>query len=178
MKNINPELDNWQDLTSWTHRLPEFVIAATIGTVGTWGIYVLFGLSFWWTSLIWFLFSVISFGGVESATWAYLQWTSKDWPDKGRKSTLKPFNDWLAGLFGYKLYDEGYSWIWAFTKGFITTIPLFGIGGITLPLCRELASHAKSVGLPWEKNFWMEFLGDGLAYTLASIIFVLIVAHL
>ena len=87
---------------------------------------------------------------------------------------MRGVNDWLAARLGYRLGDEGYSWIWAFTKGLITTLPLGATGAIFQPLWRELASHAKG-RLPFDPNFWMEYVGDGFAYASAAVVFIIIV---
>lgn len=175
----------WQDKTSWASEVPEFVIALSIGSIGIWGFEKLFGFPILWGIAGWLLFLVIAYAGKQSGTWAYLNWEghTKDSngdgviDDKdGRQSTMREFNDMLAGLFSYKLGDEGYSWIWAFTKGFITTLPLFSLGAIFQPLWREAMSHAKG-RLPGDPNMYME-LGDGLAYASAAITFISIVGLL
>jgi len=184
MASINLELDTWQDGFKNGHRVPELVVALTIGSIGTWGQYQIFdGLSAWWLPLILLGMTAVSFAGKESATVGYLRHKGsiKDANGDGvvdnkdaRKNTLQPLNAWLSGLFGWKNGDEGYSWVWAFTKGFITTMPVFCIGAITQPIGREIASHAKG-RLPWDSNFWMEYFGDGFGYSSACLLYIILI---
>lgn len=177
-----PWSKKWQDFASWGSQLPEWIIAISVAMVAIWGWDKLLDISAIWVILSWVVFFFIVLAGKESATWAYLNWTGHT-KDKdgdgiitdadGRDSTMRDINNWIAGLFSYKLGDEGYSWVWAFTKGLITTAPLFGIGAIFQPLWREAASHAKG-RLPGDSNTYME-IGDGFAYASAAIAFILIV---
>ncbi len=154
--------------------VPEIVIAVSIGIIAATGWQHFFGLGFLATIGVFIISGLIAYAGKQSATWAYLSWEGHKTPDTDRTSTLKPVNDWLAARLGYRLGDEGYSWVWAFTKGLITTLPLGGTSAIFQPLWREIASHAKN-RLPFEHNFWMEFIGDGLAYASAAAVFIFIV---
>ena len=184
MASINLELDTWQDGFKNGHRVPELIIALTIGSIGTWGTYEMFeDMSAWWIPLIFTAMTAVSFAGKESATVGYLRHKGsiKDANGDGvvdnkdaRKNTLQPLNAWLSGLFGWKNGDEGYSWVWGFTKGAITTAPLFSIGAITQPIGREIASHAED-RLPFDSNFWMEYFGDGFGYSVATILFIILV---
>lgn len=157
--------------------VPELVIGLSIAIIGVWGWGELFNLSALWSIGLFFAFWLVSYLGKQSATWAYLVWEGYPDPSYDRDSTTKPFNDWLAYELGYKLGDEGYSWVWAFTKGLVTTLPVMALGAIFQPLCRELASHARG-RLKGEPNTYMEFVGDGLAYTLACVAFVGVVVFL
>jgi hypothetical protein len=134
-----------------------------------------------WASALFTVSSAVAYMGKQSATWAYLNWggytKDKDGDGiitnaDGRDSTMFGFNNWLASRLGHRLGDEGYSWTWASTKGLITTLPLAGLGAIFQPLWREAASHAKD-RLPFEHNFWMEFVGDGFAYATAASVFII-----
>lgn len=87
--------------------------------------------------------AVISYAGMQSATWMFLRWESHDDPNTERSSTLKPIVDWLASRWGYKIGDEGYAWVAAGVKGFIITLPIGGVGAITWPLGYEVGSHLK-----------------------------------
>ena len=111
----------------------------------------------------------VAYAGKQSATWAYLKWQGHDDPDTERTSTLKPFNDFVAGLFGYRLGDEGYSWVWAATKGLIMTLPIGGTGLIFHPLGHEIGSHA--LGRLPRPNMWKELFGGGIGIGVAAGIF-------
>jgi hypothetical protein len=87
---------------------------------------------------------VISYLGMQSATWPALKWETSPnrYPD--RSATLMPFVDALAKPFKLEVGDEGYSWLWMAVKGFIITLPVGGITGALLwPLGYEIGSHAK-----------------------------------
>jgi hypothetical protein len=168
-----PWSKKWQDLVSWGSEVPEAVLSLTIGLLGTFGYCLLLGINPLWSLLMFPLPTAIVYAGQQSATWAYLRWSSHANPDKDRESTLKGLNDFMAGLLGYKLGDEGYSWVWAATKGFIITLPIGGIGAITFPLGHELGSHAKG-RLPGDPNMWKE-QASGWGLGLACIIYLLLV---
>lgn len=182
MRSLSEKLESWQDKKPWFSEVPEAIIAITIGTIAVWGWDKLLQMPALWVLALWPVFCIISYAGKQSATWAYLNWTghTKDKNgdgviDKqdGRDSTTFGVNNWIAAKLGYKLGDEGYSWVWAFTKGFITTLPLAALGAIYQPLGREMASHAKG-RLPFDSNFWMEFVGDGFGYAAACFTFIII----
>lgn len=176
--SIDESLDDWQDKVDWYSNIPEWIVGATFASVSIWAIDKFADVSVLWLAAIWLFLTFISRVGKNAATWAYLRWEGDPNPNTERSSTLKPINDWIAGQLGYKLGDEGYSWVWASTKGFITTLPVLGLGLFFQPLCREIASHAKKVGLPFSYNFWMEALGDGLAYAASCILFILLILQL
>jgi len=182
-----PWSSKWQGLTSWTHKLPEWIIALSVGTVAVWGWGTMFDVSPLIVIGLWLIFSGIALAGKESATWAYLRWTGHT-EDKdgdgvitdadGRDSTLFGFNNWIAKLFGYRLGDEGYSWMWAMTKGFIMTLPVGGItGAIFHPIGHEIGSHAKG-RLSGDSNMWKELTGGGIGIGVPVIIFASIVLFL
>lgn len=178
-----PWLDSWQDIKPWFSQVPEAIIALTFAGIGVWGADSLFGVTGLYSILLFIVFTVIAYAGKQSATWAYLRWEGHT-KDKngdgaitdadGRNSTMRNINTWLAARLGYKLGDEGYSWVWAFTKGFITTAPVFCIGALTQPIGREIASHAKG-RLPGDSNFWMEAFGDGFGYSVACFSYIIII---
>lgn len=86
----------------------------------------------------------VSYSGMQSATWYFLRWKTHIDPNTTRGGTLKPLIDWLAAKAGYKLGDEGYSWIAAAVKGFIIGLPVGGVlNAILFPLGYEIGSHAK-----------------------------------
>ncbi len=184
------KFQDWQQKIPFGNRIPEAIIALSIGSIGIWGwdlILLKFGINIPALPIIiaWMSLSFISLSGKESGTWAYLNHegysTDSNGDGKvdnldGRKSTLRGWNDWLAGLFDFHLGDEGYSWVWAFTKGFITTFPVGCLGAIFQPIGREIASHAKG-RLPGDSNFYIEFVGDGLGYSAACFAFILIVLN-
>ena len=132
-----PWSNKWQNIKDWYSEVPEAVSAITVGFVGIYGWQKILGLNALWVIGGWIAFIAIAYAGIQSATWAYLTWTGHKNPDTDRKSTLKSFNDWIGKLFGYRLGDEGYSWIWAATKGFIMTIPIAGLGLVLFPLGHE-----------------------------------------
>ncbi len=163
----------WQDIKSWFSEIPEALISLIIGTIAVFGYCILAGMSPWWTLLMFPLPSLITYAGQQSATWAYLTWEGHKNPNTDRDSTLKEINDVFAGLLGFKLGDEGYSWVWAATKGFIITLPIGGTGIITFPLGHELGSHAKG-RLPGDPNMWKELVSR-LGLGLSCILWILII---
>lgn len=85
----------------------------------------------------------VSYGGVQAATFSYLKW-KKHKANMERTFTLQPVVDFIASKLGYIRGDEGYSWISAFVKGFIITLPLGGLlGGTAFMLGHEIGSHAE-----------------------------------
>ncbi len=177
---ISPELTAWQDKARWVKIIPELLIAMTIASIGLWGWYSNFDIGLLWFIGLFIAFTAISYAGKQSATWAYLRWQGHKYDDNGdgvhderdaRQSTLWAFNRWVATRLGFKFGSEGFSWVWAATKGFITTLPVGGLGLVFLPLGREIASHVR---WRYDNEFWMEFLGDGLGYTLSCMAFILI----
>ena len=164
-------------------RLPELIIALTVGLVASWGWGKIFDISALYIILGFFAFVAIAFAGKESATWGYLNWTGhvKDKNDDGiiddrdgRDSTLSGINNFIAGLFGYRLGSEGYSWIWAGVKGFIMTLPIIPTGAIFHPLGHELGSHAQG-RLNGDSNMWKEMAGGGIGFGIPVVLFVLFV---
>lgn len=175
-----PWSSKWQDKVSWYSEIPEALTALTIAAAGIYGWHGIFGFNALWVIVGWIVFIVVAYAGKQSATWAYLNWTghTKDKNNDGviddrdgRDSTLRDWNSWVASLFGWKLGDEGYSWVWAATKGFITTIPVGGVTGlIFFPLGHELGSHAKG-RLPGDPNMWKE-LTSGAGLGVAVVVFL------
>lgn len=172
-------LSGWQDRWSWGSEVPEFTIAVSIGCLGIWGGDRLTDIPALWLIAMWFVFIGISYAGKQSGTWAYLNHEGYEKDDNGdgvvdeldgRQSTLREMNDAIAAMFSYKLGDEGYSWIWAASKGFITTVPIFGFGVVFQPIWREIMSHAEG-RLSGDSNMYME-IGDGLAYACSAIMYI------
>lgn len=90
------------------------------------------------------LASVWSYAWMQSGTWPMLRWVSYDDPNTDRNSTLKPLADWISKLCGWKLGDEGYSWVYAALKGFLIGLPVGGLPlAILWPLGYEIGSHAR-----------------------------------
>jgi hypothetical protein len=183
ISSVSPELDDWQDLKSWGSEVPEAIIALTFATIATVGWNALFDLQWYYLIAIFLGSTVISYAGKQSATWAYLNWEghTKDSngdgvhnEDDARKSSTWVWNRWLASRLGYEFGSEGFSWVWAFTKGLITTFPVMAFGAIFQPIGREIASHAKG-RLPFESNFWMEGVGDAIGYAGAGVTFLALV---
>lgn len=167
-----PWSKKWQDTKDWFSEVPEAIFAITIACVAIVGWYGILGASALYVILGWLAFIVVAYLGQQSATWAYLTWEGHSNPDTDRTSTLKPFNDWLAELFGYRLGDEGYSWVWAATKGFIITAPVGFTGAITFPLGHEIGSHAGG-RLPGDPSMWKE-ITSGMAIGVSLVVFLLL----
>jgi len=108
---------------SW---LPELLFSLPFGFALGWALNQ-FGLGFAPCLVFFALGWGISYAGMQSATWMFLQWGGHDEPQTQRSATLKPLVDWLAGKLGYSLGDEGYSWIAAALKGFIIGLPVGGV---------------------------------------------------
>lgn len=125
---------------SW---LPELLFAVPFGLAAGWACDALGG-EFMYSLLITAIGTGISYAGMQSATWMFLRWESHDDPNTERTSTLKPIIDKIAGVWGYKLGDEGYAWIAAGVKGFIIGFPVGAIiNAILWPVAYEIGSHAK-----------------------------------
>ena len=87
---------------------------------------------------------LISYAGMQSATWYFLRWEKHSNPNLTRGGTVKPVVDFIAKLFGWKIGDEGYAWVGAAVKGFIIGLPVGSIiTTILWPLGYEIGSHAK-----------------------------------
>lgn len=171
----------WQDKKKWFSEIPEFIIAFTISIISIYVFNNIFNFNFIDGMMLFLLMVSVSYSGKQSATWAYLTWSGYLKDDNkdgvidnrdGRKSTLKFINDWISSKINKKLGDKEYSWVWAFTKGFITTFPVFGFGCLFQPLCREVASHAKS-RLAGDSNMYME-IADGVSYAMSCCVFLFI----
>lgn len=94
--------------------------------------------------LITVLGTLISLGGMQSSTWYFLRWETHSDPNTERGGTVKPIVDWIADRMGYKIGQEGYAWIGAAVKGFITGLPVGGVlTAVLWPLGYEIGSHAK-----------------------------------
>lgn len=171
----------WQDKLDWLSELPEAIIALSTAGIATWGWGALFGLSPLASVGVFIASTVVTYAGKQSATWAYLNWTGHT-KDKdgdgvitdadGRNSTLFGVNNFIAGLFGFKLGDEGYSWTWAGTKGLIMTLPFAGTGAVFHPLGHELGSHAKG-RLPGDANMYKELSGGGIGIGVPAALFII-----
>jgi len=114
----------------------------------------------WWAIAVFIVCAAISYAGFQSGTWMLLRWRSHDDPNTERDSTLKPIIDWVAGLLQFKLGDEGYAWIASGVRGFITTLPVGGLGAVFFPAGDEIGTHASKVGL--KEDVAREFLRSGL----------------
>lgn len=160
-----PWSKKWQANTFLGHKLnqlPELIDALLLGLVAMHG-YRLAGLdvAFHWEALIYIVVTAISYAGIQSATWLFLQWEGHTDPDTGRDSSTKPLVDLIAARFGWKLGDEGYSWVAAAIKGAIITLPMGGIGGILFALGYEAGSHAKGRVDRW---FNTHIVSEGLSF--------------
>lgn len=196
-------LQTWQQKIPYGGKIPEIVIALSIAGSGfylDWKLFeaitafeTLWQIKFGWYFVVilslgfivkYLISSLIALGGKESGTWAYLPGSydgyKKDTNEDGvidnkdgRMSTLRKWNDWLAGLFGMTLGHKHYAKVWAFTKGFITTFPVFSTGAIFQPITRELTWRLTK-NVKGDRNFYMEFFGDGTAYALSCFIALVI----
>ena len=121
---------------SW---VPEVLFVLPFGLMSGWAFDAL-GAPFMVAQSATALGMVISYGGMQSGTWMFLQWEGHEDPETGRTSTLKPIVDWIANKRGTKLGSEEYSWIAASLKGFIIGGPLLAV---FWPIGYEVGSHAK-----------------------------------
>ena len=138
----------WQDKKPWYSEVPEAVDALLIGALAVAG-YIDAGLISSYTEIIavYIVSCITSYAGIQSATWMFLDWTGKENKKHGnRSSTTKPLVDWIAEKFGWKLGDEGYSWIAAIVKGTIITLPLGGFGGPFFAFGYEIGDWFKRKG--------------------------------
>lgn len=166
----------WQKKTVLGHalnQLPELIDAILLAVVAMQG-YRHLGLdvAFHWEALIFIAVTAIIYAGVQSGTWLFLQWEGHSNPAITRGSTTKPVVDRVASWFGWKLGDEGYSWVAATIKGAIITLPMGGLGGILFALGYEIGSHARGRVDKWFNPHiiaeGMSFVGIGL-YALAFV---------
>lgn len=116
----------------------------------------------------------ISYSGMQAATWMFLKWTKDENPNVNRTAKIKPACDWIAGLFGWKLGDEGYSWVAAGVKGFLIGLPVGGVlTAILWPLGYEIGSHfrgrVEKYGI--DPHMFSEFFSGALGSL--SILFIL-----
>lgn len=167
-----PWSHKWQDKVDWFSEVPEAIFSLTVAGAATLGWVMILGLTPWWASALFLVSVIITYVGKQSATFAYLTWNTHVNRNPDRQSTLKPVNDFISGLFGWKLGDEGYSWVWASVKGLIMTLPLAGTGAISFPLGHEIGSHARD-RLPGDPNMWKE-LSSGGAIGLSVALFLVL----
>lgn len=168
-----PWSESWQNKFPFAKRLPELIIAVSIGFIAVFFWSSFFDFSPFWIIGIWAASIAIAFAGKEAATWAYLDWESHTPKTPERKSTLRPLNDFIGRIFGYRLGNEGYSWIWAASKGFIMTLPLGGTGALFHPIGHEIGSHAKG-RLLGDSNMWKEIAGGAIGIGIPACICILL----
>ena len=151
----------WQN-KKWKQQVPEMLDAAILAYMTVHGYNDLgLNVNLAVQVIIWIFAIVIIYSGIQSATWMFLQWEGHNNPDTDRDSTTKPVVDWLAHRFGWKLGDEGYSWVAATVKGTIITLPMGGLGGIFFALGYEIGSHAKDRVDKW---FNPHIIAEGLSF--------------
>lgn len=122
--------------------IPEALFAIPIGVSFGYAVFVFWGM--WWAIPAAVLGSIWSYAFMQSGTWMFLRWESHSDPNTSRKGTLKPIIDKISAMFGFKLGDEGYSWVAASVKGFLIGLPIGGIPlAVLWPLSYEIGSHAK-----------------------------------
>lgn len=159
-----PWSNKWQSKTVMgfkLQQLPELLISVILGFITIQG-YDLAGMEIaagWWVA-IFFALSAIIYAGIQSATWLFLQWEGHKDPQTKRGAKTKAIVDWLAKRWGWKLGDEGYSWVAASVKGAIITLPMGGLGGILFALGYEIGSHAHKV----DKWFNPAIISEGMSF--------------
>lgn len=151
----------WQN-KGWKHQVPEIIDALLMATITMQGYNHLgFNPAFVWQLLVFVVAAVIIFAGIQSATWLFLQWEGHKNPEIIRDATTKPVVDKVANWLGWKLGDEGYSWVAATVKGTIITLPMGGLGGILFALGYEIGSHAEG-----RVNKWINphIIAEGMSF--------------
>lgn len=144
--------------------LPEAMASVLLGFIAIHG-YQQLGLNadFYAETAIFFAVTAIIYAGIQSATWMFLKWTKDPAPNTERGATTKPLVDWIAERFGWKLGDEGYSWVAATVKGTIITLPMGGLGGILFALGYEIGSHTRTAKM----RAWFgdtHWIAEGLSF--------------
>lgn len=173
-----PWSHKWQQAFSFSlGKLPEFLASVILAHISLIGYSALgidlekiltFGFSHYHFGLslgvcLFFLVFGIIYAGIQSATWMFLKWTKDPAPNTERGATTKPLVDWIAERFGWKLGDEGYSWVAATVKGTIITLPMGGLGGILFALCYEIGSHTRTAKM----RAWFgdtHWIAEGLSF--------------
>lgn len=134
-----PWSGKWQEKKGWYSSIPEVLTALILGGLAS----TAYGLDGLWQAGAFILATLISYAGIQSATWSFLQWGKDNQTHTpGRKFTLMPIVDRIASKWGWSLGDEGYSWVSATVKGTIITLPAGGLGGIFFAFGYEIGSHA------------------------------------
>lgn len=130
--------DKWG--VSW---LPELLFAVPFGIAHAWAWHV-FGFDTWVLAVAFVAATGCSYLFMQSGTWLFLQWEGHNNPTTTRSATLKFIVDFIARLFGWKLGDEGYSWVAAGVKGFLIGLPIGCFPLVILwPLSYEIGSHGR-----------------------------------
>lgn len=143
-------------------KLPELVASILLGFIAMQG-YQNLGLTadFHIETGIFLAVVAIIYAGIQSATWMFVAWTKDGTPNTARNSDLKPIVDWLAEKCGWKLGDEGYSWVAAAIKGTVITLPMGGLGGLLFALGYEIGSHARGRVDKW---FNPHIIAEGMSF--------------
>lgn len=127
----------------WGKKAPEWLHSAAYGGALGCALYFL-GFATWLCGATAAIGTLVSYAGMQSATWMFLRWETHADPNTGRTSTLKGIIDKIAALFGYSLGQEGYAWVAAMVKGFIIGLPVGGfLTAIAWACGYEAGSHAK-----------------------------------
>lgn len=158
--------------------IPEALFTLPIGITASWAANIA-GLGFGWSLVVLIASWAISYGGMQSATWAMLPWDDEGVRDPNRQSTMRPIVDWVAEKLKFPFDSEKYAWTWGALKGFIITLPIGGILGAGLfPLGYEIGSHAKGRTNKFiDPHVFAEFF-SGVGVGVAIFIFVEVVQWL
>lgn len=163
-----PWSSKWQT-NKFKQRLPEILLAIMFTGFANL-VYQNIGLSTLWQVILFPVSLIISYAGIESATWKFIQWDSKHPSfDKGRTSTTKRFVDWLAWKVGkWEQGEEGYSWTACTVKGTIICLPfaliLAPVGGLFFAFGYEIGSHAKK----YLHGFNLHIISEGMSFALVG----------
>jgi len=111
------------------------------------------------------LFGGWFYGWIQAGHKDMLDWDYDD--GENRDNTLSPIGLFIAGKFGIDRNSEAYAWLFAALKGFIITLPIGGLGIVTLPLAHEIGSHARG-RVYFDPHLVVELLG-GLGFALCSL---------
>lgn len=137
----------WQT-NSFKRAIPEIILAIMFAGIAN-VTYEALGFSEGWQAILTLIAGVISYAGIQTSRWLFIQWDTKHKDfNTGREATIKPFVDWLAWKVGkWEEGEEGYSWTAATVVGTIICLPfaliLAPVGGLFFAMGYEIGSHFK-----------------------------------